>query len=205
MTDPYKTLGVSPESSDDQINAAYRKLVKQYHPDRYVGNPLSELAAEKIKEINAAYDTIMNERKNKSSSTSQSSYSGSYGSANASFDANYIRSLINSGRLAEAEQMLSKVSVRNAEWHFLTGMVFKKKGWYDMAYQHLNRAASLDPANAEYRQARDSMDFGGTTYRSFGNQGGYQDNCCDGCQALICADCCCEMCGGNLIPCIGCR
>jgi len=204
MTDPYKTLGVSPESSDDQINAAYRKLVKQYHPDRYVGNPLSELAAEKIKEINAAYDTIMNERKNKSSSTSQSSYSGSHGSANASFDANYIRSLINSGRLAEAEQMLSKVSVRNAEWHFLTGMVFKKKGWYDMAYQHLNRATMLDPSNSEYRAARDGLGFSGFEYRNMGPNV-HQVDCCSACQGLMCADCCCEMCGGNILPCIGCR
>ena len=50
MTDPYKILGVGRDSTEDEINTAYRKLVKQYHPDRYVGNPLAELAAEKIKE-----------------------------------------------------------------------------------------------------------------------------------------------------------
>lgn len=204
MTDPYKILGVTPESSDDEINTAYRKLVKQYHPDRYVGNPLAELAAEKIKEINAAYDAVMNERKNASSNSSYSSYSSGENST-PDFDVNKIRMLINSGRLGEAEMLLNNVRVRNAEWHFLMGMVMKKKGWYDMAYQHLNRAASMDPSNAEFRQARDSMDFGGTGYRTFGNMGGYNDSCCDGCQTLICADCCCEMCGGNIIPCIGCR
>lgn len=204
MTDPYKVLGVTPDSTDDEINTAYRKLVKQYHPDRYIGNPLSELAAEKIKEINAAYDAIMNERKNGSS---QNSYRANSSSSNSSgdFNANEIRMLINSGRLVEAEMRLNAARIRNAEWHFLMGMIYKKKGWYDMAYQHLNRAASMEPSNAEYRGARDSMDYSGTAYRSFGNGGGYQDGCCDGCQTLICADCCCEMCGGNIIPCIGCR
>ena len=207
MTDPYKILGVGRDSTEDEINTAYRKLVKQYHPDRYVGNPLAELAAEKIKEINDAYDTIMNERKNgsRSYSSGNSSYSENSGSHSFDFDANKIRMLINSGRLGEAEMLLNSAKIRNAEWHFLMGMVMKKKGWYDMAYQHLNRAASMDPNNAEFRQARDNMDFSGTGYRTFGNAGGYDSSCCDGCQTLICADCCCEMCGGNIIPCIGCR
>ena len=207
MNDPYKTLGVSRESTDDEINTAYRKLVKQYHPDRYVGNPLSDLAAEKIKEINEAYDAIMNERKNSSSSSSYSGYSNNtnYGSYTNDFDANKIRMLINTGKLGEAEMLLNTARIRNAEWHFLMGMVMKKKGWYDMAYQHLNRAASMDPSNAEFRQARDSMDYSGSGYRTYGNAGGYDGACCDSCQTLICADCCCEMCGGNIIPCIGCR
>ncbi len=203
MTDPYEILGVTRESSEDEINTAYRQLVKKYHPDRYVGNPLSDLAAEKIREINEAYDKIMSDRKNSSQNNSDNSYS-SY-SSQSDYTPNHIRMLINSGRLAEAEKELSKASVRDAEWHFLMGMVLKKKGWYDMAYQHLNRAANMDPSNMEFRQARDNMDFGGTGYRTFGNTGGYDNSCCDGCQTLICADCCCEMCGGNIIPCIGCR
>lgn len=204
MMDPYKILGVTPNSTEEEINSAYRKLVKQYHPDKYVGNPLSELAAEKIKEINEAYDTIMNQKKNASSHSSYSS-SNTYSAGNAGFDSQQIRMLINAGRIQEAEALLQGVSVRNAEWHFLMGMVMKKKGWYDMAYQHFDRASSQEPGNAEYRMARDSMGYGGTQYRNMGNAGGYNSGCCDGCQTLICADCCCEMCGGNLIPCIGCR
>ena len=41
--------GVSKNATEDEINTAYRKLIKQYHPDKYVGNPLADLAAEKIK------------------------------------------------------------------------------------------------------------------------------------------------------------
>jgi curved DNA-binding protein CbpA len=58
MTDPYAVLGVSPDASDDEIKRAYRELVRKYHPDNYRDNPLSELAEQKMKEINAAYDKI---------------------------------------------------------------------------------------------------------------------------------------------------
>jgi hypothetical protein len=58
MTDPYAVLGVSPDASDDEIKRAYRELVRKYHPDNYRDNPLSELAEQKMKEINDAYDRI---------------------------------------------------------------------------------------------------------------------------------------------------
>ena len=56
--DPYEVLGVSRNASQDQIRKAYRDLVKKYHPDRYRGHPLEELAEEKMAEINAAYETL---------------------------------------------------------------------------------------------------------------------------------------------------
>ena len=59
MKDPYQVLGVSPSASDQEIKKAYRDLARKYHPDSYVDNPLAELAQEKMKEINEAYDTIM--------------------------------------------------------------------------------------------------------------------------------------------------
>lgn len=62
MTDPYKVLGVSPNASDDEIKAAYRQLAKKYHPDNYANNPLADLAEEKMREINEAYDMIQSMR-----------------------------------------------------------------------------------------------------------------------------------------------
>lgn len=205
MTDPYEVLGISKNATEDEINTAYRKLVKQYHPDKYVGNPLADLAAEKIKEINEAYDAVMDNLKNSSSAQGGTSgTSGSSGSSNHGFNSNEIRSLINSGRLDEAHARLNAITTRDAEWHFLMGMVMKSKGWFDMAYQHLDRAATLEPTNAEYRAARDSMDYSGYQYRNM-TPGDDSADCGNICQGLICADCCCEMCGGNIIPCIGCR
>ncbi|NMA36967.1 MAG: J domain-containing protein, partial [Papillibacter sp.] len=58
MRDPYEVLGVSRNASEDEIKKAYRELARKYHPDNYKDNPLSDLAQEKMKEINEAYDAI---------------------------------------------------------------------------------------------------------------------------------------------------
>lgn len=73
MTDPYKVLGVSPNASEEEIKAAYRRLAKKYHPDL---NPGDEEAAKKMVEINAAYEAI---KSGKASASSSQYYGGSYG------------------------------------------------------------------------------------------------------------------------------
>ena len=76
MTDPYKVLGVSPHATDDEVKDAYRRLARKYHPDNYVNNPLSDLATEKMKEINEAYDEIQRQRKGGGSGYGQQSDGG---------------------------------------------------------------------------------------------------------------------------------
>ena len=56
MNDPYVVLGVSRDATEQQIKDAYRELAKKYHPDNFADNPLSDLAEDKMKEINEAYD-----------------------------------------------------------------------------------------------------------------------------------------------------
>lgn len=62
MTDPYVVLGVSRTASDEEIKKKYRELARKYHPDNYANNPLADLAQEKMKQINEAYDAITKER-----------------------------------------------------------------------------------------------------------------------------------------------
>ena len=58
-----------------------------------------------------------------------------------------------SGDFARAEMILGSIVDRNAEWHFLMGALAYHRGWMDEASKYFRRAASMDPANAEYRQA----------------------------------------------------
>ena len=191
MENPYKVLGVREGASQEEIKAAYKELAKKYHPDKYVNNPLGDLAAEKMKEINEAYDFLMK---------------NGGGSSNAGNGASYasIRNHINSGNIGEAERMLNQINIRDAEWNYLMGVVMMRKGWYDSAYQYLLHATQMAPANMEYRNAFESISRSGNMYRNMGANRGYGAggmDTCDCCSNLICADCCCELMGGDLISC----
>jgi hypothetical protein len=61
--DPYVVLGVPRTASDAEIRAAYRALVARYHPDRHQGNPLEDLAAARMVEINRAYDILSDKQR----------------------------------------------------------------------------------------------------------------------------------------------
>lgn len=205
MKNPYEVLGVSENATDEEIKSAYKALAKKYHPDNYVDSPLADLANEKMKEINEAYDTITDMRKNGGSANSSGYSSGSsnsyagYGySGNSQFHS--IRMLINSGRILDAERMLNNIpqSQRNAEWFFLNGMVMMNKGWSEQAYSCFRQAYTMDPNNPEYRAAFNRMN----SQRTYG-PGGYDQrgtagcSCCDICVGLWCADTCCSCMGGN--------
>lgn len=66
LDDAYAALGVSPEASEDEIKRAYRKMMRDNHPDRLAARGLPEnmreLAEERAREINAAYDLIKKAR-----------------------------------------------------------------------------------------------------------------------------------------------
>ncbi len=203
MTDPYKILGVSRDASDDDIKSAYRALARKYHPDNFATDETARsMAEDKMKEINEAYDAVQNERK----------HGRSYGSASSSTgDTSYnrsnyitIRSHINAGRIGEADSLLESISGadRGAEWYFLKGCVCAARGWNFDAQNNFSRACSMDPSNIEYRNALNNMHRGAGSYT-----GGYNttrnNDCsgCDICSTLLCADCLCECCGGDLIRC----
>ena len=200
---PYEVLGVPENADDATVKKAYRELVKKYHPDNFKDNPLADLANEKLQEVNEAYDMITKGRTSGGSSySSGSSYSGSssYG-ANSKFA--YVRNLIQQRRFADADAELNRTNDQSAEWHFLKGCVCVSRGWHFEGIQHLQTAVNMDPTNPEYRNMLNNINMRRTTYNQMGNSYGYQrnDDMCNCCSNLICADCCCEMMGGDLISC----
>ena len=183
MTDPYQVLGVSPSATDEQIKSAYRELARKYHPDNYVNNPLADLAQEKMKEINEAYDQIQRQRKQQ-----QQSYSGQASANRGYSNAGYsrqsysgqgrsqfadIRQLLNSNRLSEAEELLEGIPQqrRDAEWYYLRGRVFYVHGWLDQAYSYYTRAVQMNPGNTEYQTALNQLMWQRNTGRPSGGYG----------------------------------
>ncbi len=212
MNDPYSVLGVRRDSSDEEIKKAYRDLARKYHPDRYTNSPdLAEVANEKMKEINAAYEAITGEREGRGSTASSSSYGGySYGNPygnpyggqgygqRSSNDRNAnlyqeVRRMINESDLINAEARLGSVHEgdRGAEWCYLFACVLVKKGSYSDAGYYFDRACSMDPYNMEYNTARRNFKSRFSTQSPYGQT---SDGCtaCDICQILICMDCCCN-------------
>ena len=206
MTDPYQVLGISPNASDEEVKKAYRALAMKYHPDNYADNPLSDLAEEKMKEINEAYDRIQKERQSGggySSGYSSGGYGGaSYGSSSSgSSEYASVRAKINNRDFSGAESILNTVSVdrRGAEWNFLMGCVCVGKNDTFDAQKYVDQAVYMDPSNAEYRQLQQRL-RGAGAYRAYGDgyNNGYQpangQNCdmCDVCTLLMCLDCLCR-------------
>ncbi len=205
MRDPYEVLGVKRTATDDEIKQAYRELARKYHPDNYANNPLSDLAEEKMQEINEAYDTIQKSRRggNAGGYSAGSYNAGGYGGATGASRYPDIRSMIAQGRLHDAEVVLDGVQshARDAEWFFLKGSVLYKKGWLDDAYTHFATACRMEPQNMEYRQAYNTVAMGRQQGSYRPASGGQECTGCDVCNSLICADCCCECMGGDLIRC----
>ncbi len=205
MRDPYEILGVPSTADDEKIKAAYHALARRYHPDNYVDATAEETAraVEKMKEINEAYDRIQQMR---------SGHTGAGKGKDSAFTE--VRQKIRHGQFADAELMLDGYGTaeRTAEWHYLKSVLLARRGWQNDALREIEIACTMDPANQEYREARDyyhrraqsfGTGYGGPTrpYDTAPRTGG-ECSTCDMCQGLICADCCCECMGGDLIRCI---
>lgn len=200
MTDPYSVLGVKPDASDDEIKRAYRDLARKYHPDNYQNNPLADLAEEKMKEVNEAYDAINKQRSGGGGyggsayqAQSQTSYSRQSSATSGGPLYSKVRQCINMGDIGTAEQLLRNAPSQDGEWHFLMGSIAYRKGWVDEATQHYQVACNMDPGNAEYRQALSMMRQGGQAYRPYGYGNNGMDSACSCCETLMCINC---LCGG---------
>ena len=203
MRDPYQVLGVPSTATDEEVKKAYRNLARKYHPDNYHDNPLADLAQERMKEINEAYEAIQAQRKGHGGHTqsgygsytdgyTSGSYSGGYYGADPLFQR--VRAAISQGDLNLAEELLNTRTDHDGEWNFLKGSICYRRGWMDEARRYFETAVQMDPDNGEYRHALDVMEgrqsaYQPDGYRAMTTAGCGSDTLSRICGTLLCINC----------------
>ncbi len=183
---PYEVLGVPQGADEETIKNAYKKLAKKYHPDRYINSPMADMASEKMKEINMAYDMLTGKNQNNTNTYGANPYgSYTYNTNIPSFET--VRLLIKLGQIASAERMLVNLP-KDAQWYYLYGIIYMRKGWYDKAIEYINRAVEMEPGNIEYRTTLDNIKNRNTTYTKTYTSTNFND-CCRTLPCLLLCSC----------------
>ena len=184
MTDPYHVLGVSQDASDEEIKKAYRALSRKYHPDANINNPLKEEAEVKFKEVQQAYQQIMDERSRGYSSGAGSSagYGGWY----------------------QALNVLNSIKERGALWYFYSASANSGVGNNVTALEHAKEAVRLEPQNMQYQMLLQRLQGGGGWYQQRQSMYGYPSSVGgDWCMKLCIANMMCNLCCGGSGLCCG--
>lgn len=155
---PFEILCIPEAASREEIDAAYRDLMSRFSEDNYLGSPLWDMAAEKRKAIQTAYDTLTGAGEADSAHTEPEIRTESPQADKPSPNVR-IRTLLNDGNSEEALTLLNAQPDRetNPEWIYLRGMAAWKRGWVDEANQYIKRASQMAPNNSEFRNALEKL------------------------------------------------
>lgn len=185
--DPYKVLGVSYNASEEEIKKAYRNLSRKYHPDANVGNPNQKEYEEKFKEVQQAYNMLMDQKQGKGQA--QQAYGDDFwgfggqgfGGQRAGYqqgetkDEQYMRSAANyiqNGYYREGLNVLEQVQDRNGQWYYYSAFANYKVGNNAIAIDHARTACALEPDNYYYANLLNQLQGGETRYQQRSSQYG---------------------------------
>ena len=206
VNNPYSVLGVPENASDEEVKRAYRELSRKYHPDSYVDNPLKDLAEDKFKEVQEAYDMIMKQRSNGGYQSYGSNSGSGYGSSDLKYQKVY--DYINFRQYSNAMSELNRIPLpdRDGRWYYLSAITNAGMGNNIQAQNDINKAMSIEPSNPEYRNFATQLQMNTRRYQNspYTRGSGNGDGCGTGnfCCDLWIADSCCECMGGDLCSCI---
>ena len=201
---PYEVLGVSRNASLDEIKKAYRELSRKYHPDSYVGNPLSSLAEEKFEQVQEAYDAIMKEKNGDYNYASNYNNNG-YNNGDSGEMAE-VYNLLGRRSYSQALRLLDSMPNRNAKWYYYSAIAQVGLGNNLRGMEYARMAVSMEPNNIEYQNLVNRLSFQSNRYGEVRNvyRGGRSgfDDASDLCCKLWLADSLCECMGGDLCSCM---
>lgn len=190
MKNPYDVLGVSLNASDDEIKKAYRKLSRMYHPDSNVNNPDKEVTEEKFKEVQQAYDKIVN-GKGYGYNSSNTNTEGFYGNTYYVTAANYIRN----GRYLEALKILERIMLKDGMWYYLGAMAMAGVGNTVTALGYAKTAVEMEPDNIDFKNLYVQLTSVSEWYTARGSMYGMNGSSSEGfCMKLCLANIFCNLC-----------
>ena len=220
-SDPFVILGISKGASQSEILEAYKTKRAYYQQHVFDEGEAGSDAARMLEVLDQAYQDAM------SYTHEAAKISDGDGSDAAQFDA--VKAAISAKDFSKAQSLLDDMYYRGGEWHYYQAIIFYEKNWLNDSKKQLELALDLDPENEKYKRSLENMKKkidGGNAFTKGAAQGSdgqnangqqnyyatqrsYQqqaepsamDGCCTACQCAICADCCCECLGGDLIRC----
>ena len=136
----FEILGVPETASREEIRAAYRKLARRWHPDRFAPGPERDWANEQMATINAAYRQCLNNPPLRSVEPEETGLAE-------------VQRLIDDGQLSAARQRLMAFTTRCAEWNYLFGALLVQTAEYEKAVLYLSVAAHQSPGEYKYMKA----------------------------------------------------
>ena len=205
---PFVILGVSEDCTQNELYEAYKEQRNKFADLRFEPGEVGAEACARLEEIETAYAEANEVLRSRFVIHEVNNFED-------------VDRAIKQGRLDDAQHILDNCANRTAEWHYLQAAIFYRKNWTADALKQLEYACQMEPNNLKYSEARQRMVnhikanttaqgqsfYNGDnreerTYANM-NQQHQTRGCtaCDCCSSLICADCCCECMGGDLISC----
>ncbi len=220
-SDPYSVLGVKRTASDEEIKKAYRSLSRKYHPDANINNPNKEAAEAKFKEVQQAYQTIMDERENGGAGNGYGNTYGGFGGFGYDTytrggrkteyeddDSRYMKAVvnyINNGSFSEALNLLNSIKKRDGMWYYYSAVANFGAGNNITAMEHINTALQYEPNNMSYMQLKRQIESGESWYAGRAGKYGFPgENGAGSCSKLCTYYLICSLCsgGGRFFCCI---
>ncbi len=213
--DPFVILGIDPDATQSQIEEAYNAKKEELKSHLFDDGEAGATAARELEILEDAYKRAIDSTHEQAEVT---------GEGESAYDA--VKQALRDKNIDLAQAELDNISYRGANWHYMQSIVFYEKNWLGDSKKQLEIALQMDPTNEKYARSlanlKKKMD-GSRPYDKEGSGGVYgsasnpqqtatnrtysqrgadaTDGCCAACQALWCADCCCECLGGDLIRC----
>jgi len=206
MFNPYQVLGVSRNDSEEEIKKKYRKLSRKYHPDANINNPNRDKAEEQFKQIQQAYQQIINE-KNRADNPFES-----FGFGGTRNEYTYTRNeqqekdpylqaaqnYISNGYYKEAKTVLDSIVNKTARWYFCSAQANAGLRNNIIALEHAKKALEMEPDNWQYREVVRMFESGENrynqqqTYYNYGQGSSFGKACCTICIANTFCSLCCQ-------------